>query len=177
MAKAGVRAQTVSLKKIPAEKFTQLEQYIESLPSTKGALIDILYHAQEIFGFLPREVLLFIAQKLGISGAEVFGVVSFYSNFKLSPIGLHNISVCMGTACFVKGAPAILQRLHEILGIKEGETTADGLFSLRNLRCVGACSLAPVVMIDDKVYGRVTPEEIEKIIEEYRNKEVAKNDL
>ena len=168
MAKTGVRAQTISVKDLPPEKFKQLEQYIQSLPTTKGALIDIIYAAQEIFGFLPREVLLFIARQLGIPGAEVFGVVSFYSNFTMNPQGRHTISVCMGTACFVKGAPAILERLTGRLGISEGETTPDGLFTLKNLRCVGACSLAPVVMIDDKVYGRVTVAELDEIIDRYQ---------
>lgn len=173
MAKPGVRTQTMSVKNLPPEKFTALAQYIQSLPSTKGALIDIIYKAQEIFGFLPREVLLFIARTLGISGAEIFGVVSFYTNFTMNPRGIHTISICMGTACFVKGAPVLLQRLHETLGIREGETTPDGLFTLKSLRCVGACGLAPVVMIDDKIYGRVTAAELDEILASYRAKEVA----
>lgn len=173
MAKPGVRTQTISVHDLPPEKFSQLEQYILSLPTTKGALIDIIYKAQEIFGYLPREVLLFIARKLGISGAEIFGVVSFYTNFTMNPQGAHTISICMGTACFVKGAPALLQKLHDKLGIHEGETTPDGLFTLKNLRCVGACGLAPVVMIDDKIYGRVTPAELDQIIDGYCKKEVA----
>ncbi len=168
MPKTGVRAQTISVKDLPPENFTRLEEYINSLPSTKGALIDIIYKAQEIFGFLPREVLLFIARKMGISGAEVFGVVSFYTNFTMNPHGLHTISVCMGTACFVKGAPALMQRIQEKLGIHEGETTKDGVFTLKNLRCVGACGLAPVVMIDDKIYGRLTPAELDQILESYQ---------
>jgi NADH:ubiquinone oxidoreductase subunit E len=171
MAKAGVRAQIISVKDLPPEKFNRLGDYIQSMPSTKGALIDIIYKAQEIFGFLPREVLLFIAGKVGISGAEIFGVVSFYSNFTMNPRGVHTISVCLGTACFVKGAPALMQRLHEILDIYKGETTKDGFFTLKNLRCIGACGLAPVIMIDDKIYGRVTVEELDRIIESYRKKE------
>lgn len=173
MSTSGVRTQTISVKNLPPEKFSQLEQYILSLPSTKGALIDIIYKAQEIFGFLSREVLLYIARKLDISGAEIFGVVSFYTNFTMNPRGVHTISVCMGTACFVKGAPVLLQRLNETLGIREGETTSDGLFTLKNLRCVGACGLAPVIRIDDKVYGRVTIAELDQIIESYRKKEAA----
>jgi NADH-quinone oxidoreductase subunit E/NADP-reducing hydrogenase subunit HndA len=173
MPKSGVRAQTISVKDLPPEKFSQLEQYINSLPSTKGALIDIIYKAQEIFGFLSREVLLFVARRLGISGAEVFGVVSFYSNFTMNPRGVHTISVCMGTACFVKGAPALMQRLQEKIGIHEGETSKDGLFTLKNLRCVGACGLSPVVVIDDKIFGRVTVAELDQIIESYQQKGVA----
>lgn len=165
------RAQTISVPDLPPEKFSLLDQYIEGLPNRKGALIDIIYKAQEIFGFLPREVLLFIARKLGLSGAEVFGVVSFYSNFTTNPRGLHTISVCMGTACFVKGAEKLVTRLKEKLGIALGETSKDGLFTLKDIRCVGACSLAPVVMIDDKIYGRVTPEELDQILDSYRTKE------
>lgn len=153
---------------LPKEKFDELERYIDGLETTKGALVQILHRAQHIFKYLPREVQLFIARKLGIPGAEVFGVVSFYSYFTTKPVGQHTISVCMGTACFVRGADRIVESLKEKLGIGSNETTEDGLFTLKDVRCIGACGLAPVVMVDEKVYGRVKEEEIDEIINEYR---------
>lgn len=155
---------------LPKEKFDELEKFINSLETTKGALIEILHKAQSIFGYLPRDVQLFVARKLGIPGAEVFGVVSFYSYFTTKPEGKHTISVCMGTACFVRGADKIIERLKEKLGIESNETTGDGLFTLKDVRCIGACGLAPVMKIDDKVYGRVKEEELDGILEAYRSK-------
>ncbi len=153
---------------LPKEKFDELEKFIDGMETTKGALIEILHKAQQIFGYLPRDVQLYVARKLGIPGAEVFGVVSFYSYFTTKPRGKHTISVCMGTACFVRGADKIVERFKERLGIESNEITEDGLFSLKDVRCVGACGLAPVVMVDDKVYGRVKVEEVDEIIEKYR---------
>lgn len=153
---------------LPKEKFEELKAFIEGLGTTKGALIEILHKAQSLFGYLPRDVQLFVARKLGIPGAEVFGVVSFYSYFTTKPRGKHTISVCMGTACFVKGADKIMERLKEKLKIESNEITEDGLFTLKDIRCVGACGLAPVMMIDDKVYGRVKEEELDSILENYR---------
>lgn len=152
----------------PKEKYDELESFINSLETTKGALIEILHKAQDIFGYLPRDVQLFVARKLGIPGAEVYGVVSFYSYFTTKPSGKHTISVCMGTACFVKGADKIIARFKEKLGIESNETTEDGLFTLKDVRCIGACGLAPVVMVDDKVYGRVKVEDVDDIINTYR---------
>lgn len=157
---------------LPKEKFDELEEFIDGLETTKGALIEILHKAQDIFGYLPRDVQLYVARKLGIPGAEVFGVVSFYSYFTTKPRGKHTISVCMGTACFVRGADKITESLKEKLGIESNEITEDGLFTLRDVRCIGACGLAPVVMVDDKVYGRVKEEELDDIINTYRNQEV-----
>ncbi|QEK13416.1 NADH-quinone oxidoreductase subunit NuoE [Crassaminicella thermophila] len=153
---------------LPKEKFDELEKYIDSLKSTKGALIEILHKAQDLFGYLPRNVQLFVARKLGIPGAEVFGVVSFYSYFTTTPQGKHTISVCMGTACFVKGSDKIIEKLKEKLDIASGETTKDGLFTLKDIRCIGACGLAPVVMVDEKVYGRVKEEDLDEILNTYR---------
>lgn len=153
------------------ENYKKLEKYIDNLKTTKGALINILHRAQHIFGYLPKEVQLFIARKLGISGAEVYGVVSFYSYFSTKPSGKHIISVCMGTACFVRGSDKILEKLKKELGIEPDQTTDDGLFTLKSIRCIGACGLAPVIMIDDKVYGKVTEEELTKILNTYRNVE------
>ncbi|WP_243116638.1 NADH-quinone oxidoreductase subunit NuoE [Marinisporobacter balticus] len=153
---------------LPKEKFDALEKYIDSFQSTKGTLIEVLHKAQDLFGYLPRDVQLFVARKLGIPGAEVFGVVSFYSYFTTKPEGKHSISVCMGTACFVKGADKILDQLKEKLEIVSGETTKDDLFTLKEVRCIGACGLAPVVMVDGKVYGRVKTDDIDTIIDTYR---------
>jgi len=138
------------------------------METTKGALIGILHKAQNIFGYLPRDVQLYIARKLGIPGAEVFGVVSFYSYFTTKPGGKHTISVCMGTACFVRGADKVIERLKEKLNVESNEITEDGLFNLKDVRCVGACGLAPVVMVDDKVFGRVKEEDLDDIINTYR---------
>lgn len=155
---------------LPEESFKELEKYIDSIKTTKGALIEILHKAQEIFGYLPRDVQLFVARKLGIPGAEVFGVVSFYSYFTMKPMGKHTISVCMGTACFVRGSDRIIKKMKDTLGIESNEITKDGLFSLKDVRCIGACGLAPVILVDDKVYGRVKEEDIEEIINNYRQK-------
>lgn len=157
---------------LPKENFTELEAFIDNLETTKSALIEILHKAQNIFGYLPRDVQLFIARKLGIPAAEVFGVVSFYSYFTTKPRGKHTISVCMGTACFVKGADKIIEKVKESLEIESNEITEDGLFSLKDVRCIGTCGMAPVMMIDDKVFGRVKPEEIDDILNSYRHKEL-----
>ncbi len=149
------------------EKFRELDAYVASLPERKGALIAVLHKAQEIFGYLPEEVQLHVARLLDLPAANVYGVVSFYSFFAEEPRGDHVINVCMGTACFVRGAEIILKELEADLGIKAGQTTPDGLFSIDALRCVGACGLAPVVMVDGKVYGRVKPGEISSIIKEF----------
>lgn len=153
------------------ELYDELGAFIDSLETTKGALIEILHRAQEIFGYLSRDVQLYIARKLGIPGAEVYGVVSFYSYFTTKPSGRHTISVCMGTACFVRGADKILGKFKEKLGIESNETTEDGFFTIKDVRCIGACGLAPVVTVDGKVYGRVKEEDVDNIINEYRGKE------
>lgn len=153
--------------KVDAAKYTELDTFIDTMETTEGALIEILHKAQSIFGYLPREVQLHVARKLGIPGAEVFGVVSFYSYFTMKPSGRHTVSVCMGTACFVRGADKIIGKLKEKLAIESNETTEDGLFTLKDVRCVGACGLAPVVMIDGKVFGRVTEDTLDEILKPY----------
>lgn len=148
--------------------FEQLDTFINSLEDTKGALIQVLHHAQGIFGYLPKEVQLYIAEKLNIPPAKVYGVVSFYSYFTTEPRGEFKISVCLGTVCFVKGADKILAEFEKQLGIKSGQTTDNLKFTLEGLRCVGACGLAPVVVINEKVYGHVKPEDVTSILNEYR---------
>ena len=150
-----------------AEQEQQLQEIIELYKDTKGALIPIMQKAQAIYGYLPKEVQSAIAYGLNIPLEEVYGVSTFYSQFTLSPKGKHQISVCMGTACYVKGAGQILEKISEILGIKSGECTPDGKFSLDGVRCIGACGLAPVMLIDDDVYGSLTPGEVEDILNKY----------
>ena len=132
-----------------------------------GELINILHEAQELLGYLPQDVQQVIAADLHIPVSRVYGVVTFYSFFTMEPKGKHPISVCLGTACYVRGAEKVLEEFQKELEIKVGETTSDGLFSLDTLRCVGACGLAPVVTIGGKVYGRVTPEKVRDILQEY----------
>ena len=151
--------------------FDKLDNFIDSLPTKDGSLIQVLHHAQEIFGFLPKEVQLYISQNLNIPPSKVYGVVSFYSYFTTEPKGKYKISVCLGTVCFVKGSDKILEQFEKELGIKVGETTDDLLFSLEDLRCVGACGLAPVVVINGKVYGQVKPSDVSNILDSYRSLE------
>ena len=127
----------------------------------------ILHEAQSLLGYLPQEIQEVVAEQLEIQIAQVYGVVTFYSYFTMEPKGRFPISVCMGTACYVRGAEKILEELERQLEIKVGETTSDGLFSLNCLRCVGACGLAPVVTIGDKVYGRLTTDKIRDILADY----------
>ncbi|ABN51576.1 MAG TPA: NADH-quinone oxidoreductase subunit NuoE [Hungateiclostridium thermocellum] len=146
----------------------KLNEIIEKYKNTKGALVPVLHEAQEVYGYLPLEVQKKIAEGLNIPLAEVYGVVTFYTQFSLNPKGKYKIQVCMGTACYVKGSGAILEKLKEKLEIDVGECTSDGKFSLEACRCIGACGLAPVIMINDDVYGRLVPDDIEGIIEKYK---------
>ena len=149
-------------------QFQELEAFIKGLPDKRGELITVLHKAQGIFGYLPEEVQAFVAKHLEIPLAKVYGVVTFYSFFTMVPKGKVAVSVCMGTACYVRGAEEVLAELEKVLGIKAGQVSADGHFSLDTLRCVGACGLAPVVIINGKVYGRLTPAQIPGIIAPYR---------
>lgn len=148
--------------------YAELEQFINEIPEKRGALIGVLHKAQSLFGYLPKEVQLFVGEKLNVPAAQVYGVVSFYSFFTMLPKGKYPISVCLGTACYVRGADKVLDIFKKELGIEVGQTTEDGRFSLDALRCVGACGLAPVVLIGEKVYGRInSAEEVKKILNEY----------
>lgn len=154
--------------KLKESGFRELETFINSLDTKKGSLISVLHKAQGIFGYLPREVQEFVADKLNESLANVYGVVSFYSYFTMVPKGEHAVAVCMGTACYVRGADKVLNEFQKQLGIKSGETSVDGKFSIDALRCVGACGIAPVVLVGEKVYKKVEPNELKGIIEEYK---------
>ena len=152
--------------------FDELDTLIQNLPvADESSLIYVLKEAQGIFGYLPKEVQLHIADKLGVPYSKVYGVVSFYSYFSTNPVGEHKISVCLGTVCFVKGSDKIMAEFEKELNIKAGETTSDLKFTLDGLRCVGACGLAPVVVVDGKVYGLCTPDQVTNILDEYREVE------
>lgn len=159
---------TISVPNLPDEGYVELEKYIDTTTKDEAALISVLHKAQGIFGYLPREVQLYVGRKLNVSGAKVFGVVSFYSYFTTNPVGKYVINVCTGTACYVKGVEKVFDELKSILAIGNGETTEDGLFTLKDIRCVGACGLAPVVVIGEKVYGHVKAEDVLDIINECR---------
>lgn len=147
--------------------YAQLDEYIDSLPTKQGALISVLHRAQDIFDYLPIEVQSHIAQKLDIPASKVYGVVTFYSFFTMTKKGKYRISVCMGTACFVRGAGKVLDRFERELDVKPGTTSEDGMYSLDGLRCVGACGLAPVVLVNGKVYGRIEEKDVEGVIKDF----------
>ncbi|MEI6348378.1 MAG: NAD(P)H-dependent oxidoreductase subunit E [Bacteroidota bacterium] len=155
--------------KLKEEQVQELKDVCKSFNNEASELINVLHKAQGIFGYLPAEVQEIIAHELKISIAKVYGVVSFYSFFSMTPKGKHPIAICLGTACYVRGAEKVLEEFKRQLHIANGETTPNGKFSLSTLRCVGACGLAPVVLVGEKVYGRVSPEEVKKILAEYND--------
>lgn len=149
------------------EQEEKLKAVIDELKDQPGALMPIMQRAQDIYGYLPIEVQTMISDAMGVPLEKIYGIATFYAQFTLSPKGKYRCSVCLGTACYVKGAQAIYDKLVELLGIQEGECTPDGKFSLEACRCVGACGLAPVMMINDDVYGRLTPEMLPDILAKY----------
>jgi len=157
---------SVKIKLNPKE-VEKLKEVCASFNNEAGELINVLHKAQSLFGYLPAEVQEIVAQELKIPVAKVYGVVTFYSFFTMIPKGQHPISVCTGTACYVRGAEKVLDEFKRRLKIEVGETSPDGKFSLSCLRCVGACGLAPVVLVGEKVYGRVSPDGVAEILAEY----------
>ncbi|MDD3680228.1 MAG: NAD(P)H-dependent oxidoreductase subunit E [Mesotoga sp.] len=152
--------------------FEELDEYIDSVKGNTGVLINVLHKAQEIFGYLSEELQQHVSEKLDIPLSQVYGVVTFYNFFSMKPKGKNQIKVCLGTACYVKGADKILERLRDELGVEMNEPTSDGLFSIHAVRCLGACSMAPVVLVgEDDYFGRVTPDEVSKILGKYRRAE------
>ncbi|MEA3505339.1 MAG: NADH-quinone oxidoreductase subunit NuoE [Bacteroidota bacterium] len=145
----------------------KLEEICKSFDNKAGELINVLHKTQETFGYLPGEIQEVIAHNLNISIAKVYGVVTFYSFFTMTPKGRYPISICTGTACYVRGAEKVLEEFQKELNLKIGETSQDGKYSLSSLRCVGACGLAPVVLVGEKTYGRVAPDDVQNIIAEY----------
>ena len=152
-------------------KDPKMEEILTKYEKDKSNLIQILNEVQEYYGYVPTKAQMAISEYLGIEMAEIYGVITFYSRFTLEPKGKYNVAVCLGTACFVKGSEKVLDKAKEMLGIDVGQTTADGKFSIEATRCIGACGLAPVFTVNDEVYGKATPELMEKVIKEYQNKE------
>lgn len=160
------RISTIPFTDTP-EQHQKLLDAIARLKDQRGAIMPTLQEAQEIYGYLPIEVQKEIAKGLDVSLEEVYGVSTFYSQFSLTPKGKYHVSICLGTACYVKGADKVLDRLVAKLGIHPEECTADGVFSLTACRCIGACGLAPVLTVNEDVYGRLVPEDVDKILAKY----------
>ena len=150
------------------EKYIQLQKVIDEWKDKEGPLMPVLHSAQNIFGCLSLEVQKFVSEKMDIPLCDIYGVSTFYSQFTIEPKGKYQVGVCMGTACYVKGAQAVLDELAKELDIHVGETTDDGLFTLGATRCLGACGLAPIMMINEDVYGNLKPEDVKGIIAKYR---------
>ena len=160
-----------------SRELKEVEEYLDSLgleemneTERRSYLIRALHKAQVIIGYLPIEVQKLIAQKLRVHASQVYGVVTFYNYFTMKPKGKYPINICLGTACYVRGAGNLMEQSKKLLEIEDGETTEDGLFSIHGVRCVGACGLAPVVMVGDKVHGRLQKDDMKKIIDEYTSK-------
>lgn len=151
------------------EKIDNFKMFMEDHKETSGVLMPVLQEAQNVFGYLPLEILQMISRTLNIPMAEIYGVATFYSQFSFVPKGENIISICLGTACYVKGAQAILEELESQLGIKAGYTTPDLQFSINSTRCVGDCSLAPVIVINEDIYPKIAKDQVKGIIEKYRS--------
>jgi NADP-reducing hydrogenase subunit HndA len=150
------------------EDVKKIKEICASFDNDPQELINVLHKCQGHFGYLPAEVQEVVSEELEIPVAKIYGVITFYSFFTMIPRGKHPVSICMGTACYVRGAEKVLDEFKKELGIQVGQTTGDGKFSLSSLRCVGACGLAPVVLVGDKTYGRVAPDDVKNIIKEYQ---------
>ena len=149
----------------------QIEGVLDELAKVKGSLITILQKTQDIYGYLPKDSIIYISERTGIAESEIMGVATFYTQFRLTPVGKYLIMLCQGTACHVNSSELILQTIKDELGIEDGETTEDGLFSLKCVACLGCCSLSPVMMINESTYGSLTPEKTKKILKELREAE------
>lgn len=145
-----------------------LEPVLQEYGNVPGSLITILQHAQDIYGYLPVDVMRHVAERTGVKPAKVLGVATFYTQFRLKPVGKYLIMLCQGTACHVNGSELVLAAVKDELGIEDGDTTEDGLFSLKTVACLGCCSLSPVMMINEETYGTLTPDKAVKIIRELR---------
>lgn len=159
---------TIPFKDTPEQK-AKLDAVIKECKSDKSQLMHVMQQAQEIYGYLPREVQVMIAEGMDVPLEKVYGVATFYAQFSLSPKGEYGISVCLGTACYVKGSQQILDKICEILKIAPGECTPDGRFSLEECRCIGACGLAPVFTVNGEVYGKITADDVPGILAKYMN--------
>lgn len=157
--------------KLKQNDIDKIKEICAAFSNEPGELINVLHQTQEHFGYLPAEIQEVISWEMNISAAKVYGVVTFYSYFTMTPKGRYPVSICTGTACYVRGAENVLEEFKKQLDIKVGETSEDGKYSLSCLRCVGACGLAPVVLVGDKTYGRVAPDDVKGIIDEYKDKD------
>lgn len=153
--------------KLKEKDIQQIKEIAKSFGNKPGELINVLHKVQGVFGYLPAEVQEVVAREVNVSVAKVYGVVTFYSFFTMIPKGKYPVSICTGTACYVRGAEKVLEEFKKELGIKVGESTPDGKFSLTCLRCVGACGLAPVVLVGEKTFGRVSPDGVKDILKEF----------
>lgn len=149
------------------EKMEKLETIIEQHRNQQGGLMPVLHETQELFGYLPEEAQKKISEELNVPLAEIYGVATFYSRFTLKPRGKHTISVCLGTACYVQGAQAVFERIQKELDIEPGDTSKDMRFTLLGTRCLGCCGLAPVITVDEDVYGKLKPDDIPDILSKY----------
>ena len=159
---------TIPFNGTPEQK-AQLDAVIAKCSDDKSQLMHVMQEAQGIYGYLPREVQIMIAEGMDVPLEKVYGVATFYAQFSLSPKGEYDISVCLGTACYVKGAQQLTDKIVEVLGIEPGECTADGKFSLEECRCIGACGLAPVLTVNGEVYGKITADDVPGILAKYMN--------
>jgi len=157
--------------KLKQNDIDKIKEICAAFNNEPGELINVLHQTQEHFGYLPAEIQEVISWEMNVSAAKVYGVVTFYSYFTMTPKGRYPVSICTGTACYVRGAENVLEEFKKQLDLKVGETSEDGKYSLSCLRCVGACGLAPVVLVGDKTYGRVAADDVKGIIDEYKDKD------
>jgi len=165
---AGCACQAAEEKSIP---YAQLDEVVAKYRGEAAAIISILQDAQELLGYIPKQAIAYLAEKIRVSPAKIYGIVTFYAQFRLAPIGRYNLMVCEGTACHVNGAKSLTRAISEELDIAGGETTADGLFTLERVACVGCCSLAPVVVVDGEAHANMTPSRVRRLIGQLRAKE------
>ncbi len=157
----------------PVMDFSKFDPYIAKYEGVHGSLIPLLQKAQEIYGYLSDEVMNYLSEKIGVKPAEVYGVATFYTQFRFHPVGKYLILLCQGTACHVNGSKMIQEAIEEVLDIKEGETTEDGLFTLNNVACLGCCSLSPVMMINGETYGKLTKDKVAEVFKTIRGQEAS----
>lgn len=157
-----------SKQAVEEKDLDKLREIVEEFKGKQGALMTVLHKTQDLFGYIPYEAQVVISEELDIPVSEIYGVITFYSHFSLTPVGEHKVCVCMGTACYVKGSGKVLDTIERDLGIKAGETTEDGKFTIEATRCIGACGLAPVMSVGKDVHGRLNKEEALRVIETYK---------
>ncbi|MBT9172778.1 MAG: NADP-reducing hydrogenase subunit HndA [Syntrophomonadaceae bacterium] len=165
---AGCACQTTEEKSLP---YAQLDEVIAKYRGEAAAIIAILQDVQELIGYIPKQSIAYMAEKLHVSPAKIYGIVTFYAQFRLAPVGRFNLMVCEGTACHVNGAKSLTRAISDELNIAGGETTEDGMFTLERVACVGCCSLAPVIVVDGEAYANMTPAQVRRLIGQLREKE------